>query len=375
MTKLLKVLVVFLLILSIAALALGVMLFMKRELLKGRAQKLERALTALATTIEAEPATVETPPRYPKKDIAPTTSEVLDDPERSMFWDDYRHALELTDRETMDLQTRQKQQQLMMYYKLDPATGKPERDLQGNRVTTGPGTMQGLLNDVLGKAEEQLNRLNETRLLLTTVREELVRTIEQLNELKQAHRRSLKTIEDLEAEIARLNSEIASLNQRIAQLEAEKRSLEDQIADQMRQIAQIEEDKLGLEQEVEQLQQENERLRQIEAEPGAGQQAPVAQGVISAKVDPGVKGEVAAVEPQWNFVVVALSDAFMAELLQDPDAGIPQLELTVRRPPPEDTFVTKVRLIQVQKAEKLGICDILPDWQQRAVKTGDVVLY
>jgi len=374
MTKLLKVLVVFLLILSIAALALGVMLFMKRELLKGRTQKLERALTALAATIEAEPATVETPPRYPRKDVSPTTSELLDDPERSAFWDDYRHALELTDRETMDLQTRQKQQQLMMYYKLAPDTGKPERDLQGNKLTTGPGTMQELLNDVLGKAEEQLNRLNETRLQLTTVREELVRTVEELNALKQSHRQSLKTIVDLEAEIVRLNNEIASLNQKIAQLEAEKRSLEDQIADQLRQIAQLEEEKLTLEQEVEALREENEKLRQVEAKPGA-QPTALGAGVISARVDPGVKGQVAAVEPQWNFVVVALSDAFLAELLQDPEAGIPQLELTVRRPRPDDTFVTKLRLIQVQKAEKLGICDILPDWQQKPVKKGDVVLY
>ena len=41
----------------------------------------------------------------------------------------------------------------------------------------------------------------------------------------------------------------------------------------------------------------------------------------------------------------------------------------------EETFVTKVRLIQVNKAEKRGICDILPDWQQLPVEQGDVVFF
>ena len=52
MAKLLKVLVIILLILSIVALSLGSMLFMKREILKGRTRKLENAVMALATTIE-----------------------------------------------------------------------------------------------------------------------------------------------------------------------------------------------------------------------------------------------------------------------------------------------------------------------------------
>ena len=50
MGKLLRVLVVILLLLSIGALALGILLFNKRELLKARAQKLETAIIGLALT-------------------------------------------------------------------------------------------------------------------------------------------------------------------------------------------------------------------------------------------------------------------------------------------------------------------------------------
>ena len=56
MTKLLKGMVFVLLILGITALVFATLLFSKRELLTGRARKLENAIIAIGTTIEAEPA-------------------------------------------------------------------------------------------------------------------------------------------------------------------------------------------------------------------------------------------------------------------------------------------------------------------------------
>ena len=55
MGKLLRVLVFVFLIFSIGALVLGWMLFDKRELLKGRTQKLEAAFVELSATNEDEP--------------------------------------------------------------------------------------------------------------------------------------------------------------------------------------------------------------------------------------------------------------------------------------------------------------------------------
>ena len=75
MGKLLRVLTVILFILTIGALTMGILLFNRREILKGRTQKLERTLIMLGPTIEAEGAALdETKPDYPARDIDDTTS-------------------------------------------------------------------------------------------------------------------------------------------------------------------------------------------------------------------------------------------------------------------------------------------------------------
>lgn len=376
MAKLLKVLVIILLILSIVALSLGSMLFMKREILKGRTRKLENAVMALATTIEAGPPTLDAKPEYPAKDISPVTSELLDNPELSPFWDDYSHELELQDQVMLDL--RQREAELMAYYKIDMATGRPERDIRGNRETDGPGTTQGVLSDLLAKAEEQLNTLSATRQQLTDLRVEFVSVIGEFNDLKHKQRRSLKKIGDQDARIARLNNDIASLKQNAAELEDQNRALEDERDEQQRQIALLEEEKAELDTVIDQLREELKKYENANKEPDhrRGTDPPVGPTAsFSGQIDPGVKGKVVAVNPEWNFVIVNLSDQFMRELLSDKEAGIPQVELLIKRPGPPEKFITKVRLIEVQKSEKLGICDILPDWQQAPVQKDDVVFY
>ena len=98
MGKLLKILVVLLLLLSIGALVLGMMLFNKRELLKGRTQKLENAIVALGTAIEAEAPVLEEVPEFEARDISRVEAEPLDTPDLSPFWDDYKAELEVADR-------------------------------------------------------------------------------------------------------------------------------------------------------------------------------------------------------------------------------------------------------------------------------------
>ena len=53
MAKALKPLVIILLLLSITSLTLGILLFGKREVLKGRTQKLEQSVLALASSLNA----------------------------------------------------------------------------------------------------------------------------------------------------------------------------------------------------------------------------------------------------------------------------------------------------------------------------------
>jgi hypothetical protein len=172
--------VIMLFLLSAGALALGTMLFMKRELLKGRTQKLENTIIALGATIESEAAEEKSAASLAARDIAPCTPEELENPDRSTFWQNYKMHLEEGDHPVLDLKKRK--YELMSYYKRD-AMGKIElAPMSGLKITEGEGTMQLVLDDILKKSEAQLTLLGDTRAELRTVREELVDTIKELNE-------------------------------------------------------------------------------------------------------------------------------------------------------------------------------------------------
>ena len=378
MSKLLKTMVFILLILGSVALALASMLFAKRELMIGRTRKLERTIIALGGTIEKEAAALDSTQRYAAKDISEVTSEELDTPQLSSFWDDYAAELELTDQAVLDL--TKKRQQLMSYYKIDPVTGKPELDLQKSKITTGEGTMQGVLDDVLLKSSEQLDRLNATRQQLVDLRTELVSTITELNDLKRTQRSSLKEIEDLKANVARLEADVVAQKQKVEELEEEKRGLDDQIAEQRRTIADNEDKLAESEMEITRLKAELEKYEKLINKPivpghDNGMQESGTKK-FTGVIDPGEKGKVIAVNSEWNFVIVKLNDQFFSEIMSDEQAGIPQVTLMIKRiNGEEELFVTKAKLIQVKKSEKLGIFDMLPDWQQMPVAEGDVIFY
>ena len=96
MRKVIGILVIILFLLSIGALILGNQLFGKRELLKGRTQKLEKTIDKLASLIEADaPVAPEVKPEdFPAKDISPyNKAEVIEKPDPSKFWEKYKRYL------------------------------------------------------------------------------------------------------------------------------------------------------------------------------------------------------------------------------------------------------------------------------------------
>jgi predicted nucleic acid-binding Zn-ribbon protein len=382
----LKILVAVLLLLSIVALMFGSMLFKKRELLKGRTQKLEQALRTLSASIESEIKPAAETAEFPPRDISPCTAEILEKPERSEFWKKYDIKLEGGDATPFNLQNRL--DELRHYYKIDPATGKNALDPNsGFPITTGPGTMQGLLDEIVAKAGEQYNHLTEARLALKAVRTELVDAITDLNTKKGELRTALKGIKDLEAQIESLKKDIENLNQKIKEEQEAKKSLEDRIAEQQNQINRMAEEKQDQEATIEQIKKELANCMKGREEgaqpkrpvtvagvaPVAGGAAPV---VVQVNVQPGPKGKVVAVNANWNFCIIDLSDEFLKELLGEKlDGPAPAIDLMLKRPGQPETFVTKVRLVQVRKNEKLAIVDILRDWQQTPVNEGDVVFF
>ncbi|MBT3296806.1 MAG: hypothetical protein HN919_21350 [Verrucomicrobia bacterium] len=371
MGKLVRVLVVLCLLLSIGALVLGILLFNKRELLKGRAQKLEKTIIQLGTLIEAEMPKEPGAPQYPERDLSPATLEFLDDQDFSSFWSVYSNSYETVDTPTLNLKRREIE--LMTYYKRG-GDGKILKDARGLKVTTGEGTMQAVLDDLLSKAESQYNILNDTRQQLATTRSELVATIQDLNQSKSGYRQALQKIQNLEGEVARLQADLRQARDEIAQLQEEKRVLEDTVAEERRQVAFLEEQKIELEDTIVQLKKELENRAKATGGGTTATQGPAGTGEVIV-VDPGIKGTVVSVNPTWNFVILALNGPALKELLgENMDQAPPAVEYMIQREVEgEKVFVTKVRVQQVSRDKKLAIAHILSEWQQSDLQEGDIV--
>ncbi len=390
MAKFLRVLVVLILILSIAALTLGIMLFVKREILKGRTHKLEEGLVTLARTLEAEPPKApETPPAYPARDVSGVAAEIIDNPTTSPFWGSYKHELESQEQPVVDLNPRRRE--LMSYYKINPVDSKPERHPITNlKISEGPGTTQGVIDYAIERASEQYNLLTETRQQLLTIRTELVETIRELNQQKQTLRERL-------VHIVQLNNEIAQLNRTIEGLRRELQQANDQIAEQKLRITDLEGEIQRLSEENDGLKIKSEEQTKIIADlrgriedflkgtpPGGGTFTEGGGGSVTVdrirgKIAAGNKGRVISVDQKHLFVVMEVDQVFVDELRGAmTDGSLPMVELLVQRDNPDGgkmNFISKIRLSQLKDDKRLAICDILPDWQQGTINEGDSVIF
>ena len=373
MRKLLQVLTVILFLLSAGALALGIMLFSKRELLKSRTQALEKAVVGLSALLETPTDPDVQPNTFPEKDIGTVTAQLVAEPERSSIWADYPKYLEEPDRPFATI----RREDLMYFYKVNPITGKPEKDAAtGLKITTGDGTMDATLTKVREAAQYELDRLNQTRHQLQRMREELVQTIQDLNDGKQRLRQSLVTIQDQKGQIATLEDNKRALEAQVASLENERTQLQEQIADLDRQIAEKDEE-IKLRDDT--IASQRQQIADLKLQGDRNLPGVIGGGVIERTVEAGLKGEVLSVNPDWSYVVLQLNDQFLSEFAKLQEAlekngtpGIPSVEMFLKR---GDSYVTKIKLVQVKLAEKLAIADVLVDWQQGPVAAGDLVYY
>ena len=383
MGKFLRVLVVVIFLLAIGSLTLATLLFAKREILKGRTQKLEQGLIKVSRLIEADaPAVPEDPPSYPARDVSDCTEETLDSPTRSEFWDSYKPQLESLDQVTMIIDgTEDQKRSLMSYYKMDAVTMKPARDaISGLKMTEGEGTTQGVIDDVLARANAQYDLLIETRQQLTEIRTELVDTITELNGRKTNLREKLAEIVNLNEQIDKLNGTISDLRGQIDELNEQVRSMEGDIANLRQEKEVLEEENEGLKIKSDELSGIIQDLRgQLDrasrATQGDGGIGPgtIAGAIKTARVDiaAGEKGKIASVDQDHLFVVMELDPSFLDELLNVlTDGRLPLIELLVKR---DGEYVTKVRIKQIKRADNLAIGDILPNWQQGPIEVGDTI--
>jgi uncharacterized phage infection (PIP) family protein YhgE len=231
--------------------------------------------------------------------------------------------------------------------------------------------MANLLNEMTDKAKEQLNRLNQTRQQLRVLREELITTIEELNKRKPALRQALNEIVQLKDKITKLEETIVEKDKKIKDLEAEKTALQDKIAELEQKITKLEDTIKEKDDDIFLLKKRIKEL--IDATKGAPQPGGI---VVGLKVEPGDKGKIISVNKEWNFVVLQVSDQFLQEITNPQDGSFARgVNLMVKRSDGKDTFVTKVSVMQIKRAEKLAIANILSDWQQLPVQKGDIVFY
>jgi len=375
MAKLLRVLTVILLLLSIGTLVLGSLLFAKRELLKGRTQKLENSMIELAAFLEA----ADSEPRentFTAKDESEVRADLDSEIDYSDFWASYKAHLEDPEQPLLSI----RRDDLMRFYKRDPITLKVEKDAMGYPVTTGKGTMDATLRNILASADLQLTRLNDTRLQLQGVRQELVTTIEELNSRKGTLREKLVHINDLNGTISQLEGKVARLEDDIENLTEEKRELEDEVAAQQVTITDLNEQVTLRDETIEDQRTEIEKLRlALQREgPRITGEAPM----VTKFFEPGEKGRVVAVNKDWNYIILGMNDSFMREMEKFQTAmsketapGVPAIEFFVKRGRNFKTFVSKIKLVQIKKREKLAIADVMVEWQQLPLAKGDVVFY
>lgn len=371
MAKLLKILTIPILLLSIGGLVFAILLFNKRELLLGRTRSLEAALMKVAATIENEPPPVPDPKTLPARDISPVTSEMPEKLDTSKFWETkYSNILEQGSPNKVNLAL--KKADMMRYYFIN-GLGERERDqTTGNWLTTGEGTLDSVVTDLLAKAEEQYNRLNDTRQQMIYLRDELIATIEDVNAQRAELRKRLKEIEELKAEIVKLNGQIEQLKADLAKCQAELKASQDKVADLERTIT--EKDAVIAERDLTIQNQSNEikRLRVI-VDANQNPDGTIIEAVLWPG-SPGVKGSIAAVKPEWDFVIISPTAEFLDELVgKDPSkAPARGMELWIKR---GDKAVGKVRVTQVRPKDKYLVADILPGWKIAALQKGDTVIY
>lgn len=216
----------------------------------------------------------------------------------------------------------------------------------------GTPSMDGPLNQMVNAAQHQLTRLNNTRAELADTKNTLANTRETLKITSNDLVAAQGTIKEQNATIEARNATIIEKEVAIQKLEKEKTDL----------LANVE----TLKQQTDDLEAENRDL----TDANSVLQAKVVEldkmvnpELRKAAIPHGQLGNIAYVNPEWNFVIVSMA-------LQNAKLIMPNLELLIHR---SDRLVGKVRVQTV--LDNLVVAEIVNDWQQIPCKKGDYVMY
>lgn len=320
MDKALKVFIILLLLVSLAALTFEVVLFLQRQELKGRNQMLVNGVIKAAKSVEVPPDA----------------------------------SVDLATRDLPRVQLQE--EQFKRFFQTGP-DGKVVKDAAGNKLTTGPGTLDATLNDMAAKMESQLTRLNDTRVALEQTRIILAQTSNTLVRTEQELAQTKETLKRTQEELAEARRDIEEKKTQIAELTAKNETLTADVEKKAGEIAQLTDKVSQLDKAVTESKRYIKKLEKDLAVCYSG-----ASGETNA-LPPGLRGEVLYVNTNWNFVVMDLV----------PDTKVlPLTDLTVQR---DAALVGKIRVSEVMLDRNFAFGEVLSDWQQMPVAKGDYVFY
>jgi len=306
MGKLLRVLVVLIFVLSIVSLVLGIILFQKRETLKGHVQTLAKSVVALAPFIESE------------------------------------QAEDLTAKENPTMVNLLREEDLLDY--------KPDPKNPGT-----PTRMEQVMRDLLGRVQNQLSHLNDTRDALARRNREYEEATNTIARLEGNIQQPQSEKAALEGQVASLQKDVAEKKSKIEDLTARTEELQGTIEDMKDRIARLNDTIKDKEDTIRAQERTIDDLRK--------RLTPTGTDTPHEKVAQGHKGKVILVNREWNFVILSLA----------PNAAVSiGLPLTVHR---GEQYVGKVRVADFNEQYQLAIADILTDWKELEAEVGDNVFY
>ena len=382
MSTLLRVLVVVITVLATVALYFASENFNKRQILLGRTAALVSQIKNIAQTIEAQDAkAAEAASIELMKDVSDVTDRVLANPEKESVLEAYPVWLETQNLPTLNFASDEKQIQLRTFFAIDE-TGKVKvSPVDGQKVTTGPGTMQELLDQLLDRSKAQQATLNKTRAELGKLRELLSDSVEEVNKLKVAGRLAKKELADAKELVAGIQSEKAQLEATATRLTRASNDMKAELADAKNEVESLQEDKISITEDLVSAHKLVEDLKKIIGgrDSNSGSDATSGASAKIATLSAGDKGKIIEANDEFKFAIIEFSSDAMSEMMgTDREHGLPQLDMHVRRTGRQSAsgeFVTRIKLRQPVRGKNIVVADILSDFQQTPVEKGDVVFF
>ena len=203
------------------------------------------------------------------------------------------------------------------------------------------GSMQGPLRNLAAAGAEVWQELQDTK-------EELEQTKEELRVTKLE-------LAATKAELSDARDQIDTLTQELNETRADLDRAQNQVTDLESQVATLRNELDALNERVLAVEDERDewmsRYESCDAELKACMKEGIGKDVV---------GQILLVNPEWNFVVIDIGK----------DRGLaPPAEMLVHR---DDNLVGRIRLSTV--LDEMSVGEIMGEWEQRAVRTGDYVI-